>query len=311
MLKKVTQSDISLLNIPDVTFNPIFIDISCQSTGANAVYYIYYKNQSPIIAFALFERYNKIITPTHGYPFYSGIWFIDKKDYDIDLSDALHLLTEKYKSISLILPPKIDDIRSFIWNGFKIINRYTYIKNCNDLSVKYDVKKNYKKAEKLNFNLTIEESLGNEWINYKNLLLRIGYNSKYLISLETWINSLLKKKLVKFFKVSNSDKETLGSGIVLLNDASKKGYFLLSFVDKSNIQSEINSFLYIKIQKWLLENGFEFFDYLGANTKSIAEFKKRFNPKLQQYYIAKYSRSYNLSSSIKKWFKKVIIFFNI
>jgi len=306
MLKQVSNTDILALNIPDIRLNAIFVEITSKSVNVNSVYFIFYKNLTPIIAFALYENKKRIVLPTHGYPYYSGIWIKNHKDYSNDLYEALKLLLKNYKSVDLILPPEINDVRAFIWCGFSAKVKYTYIKKSNNKESKDDVKSNYKKAKSLNLKLTTEESIDFDWFNYETQLKRLGFSNISLKQLKIWITSLEKNSLVMFFKVLNKNNDSLGSGIVLLNRGAKVGGLLLNYVPKNSHQSAVNSFLYLEIQNWLNINGFDYFDYLGANTKSIADFKKRFNPDLKSYFLVRYKKN-SVITNVKN---KFLLIFN-
>ncbi|RKD19559.1 hypothetical protein BCY91_13235 [Pelobium manganitolerans] len=63
----------------------------------------------------------------------------------------------------------------------------------------------------------------------------------------------------------------------------------MRLIPQNQFKKEINAFVYIKVLKWLNANGIEILDYMGANMRSIAEFKARYNPTLKPYYIVKHT----------------------
>lgn len=310
MLKKVTAKEFEDTIPPSVYTNIEYMEITANVMQAQAVYYIFFRNEMPQIAFALFEKSRKIVLPKF-YPLYSGVWLngsLEKLNLRNDFFESISILKSLYKSIKICLPPDIQDVRAFIWNGFDVKLRYTYIKNLIDLNFKSDVLKNYRLAIK-DFKFIEELSLDKNWILFSDQLLKLGFNQQKLQQLYSWLFELSANNVIKIFSVKYFNEKLGGVGIVFLDQPQFQSGFLLSYGLKNERQSEINSMLYVSIHKWLSDNGFKQFDYFGANTLNIADFKSRFNPELKSYYVVNYSpiSSYlkKIEVSLSKIFRKI------
>nr|WP_162143062.1 hypothetical protein [Pedobacter glucosidilyticus] len=273
---------------------------------ADAVYFVFFRNDLPQVAFALFEKNNKIILPNF-YPLYSGIWLngsLEKLSLRDDFIKSISELKKIYKCIKISVPPDIQDLRAFIWNGFDVELRYTYLKNISAENYKRNVLKNYRKANNEYDFEFIKSGLNDElWEGHVKQLSSIGFKNSNLISLRRWLIELEMVNLITTFRIGIKSKGYQGSGIVLLDKRWKNAGFLLSHVPKTEYVSLTNAFLHVQINNWLSDNKFESIDYLGANTKSIADFKSRFNPQLKSYFIVTISIS--RAKKILLWFKNI------
>ena len=291
MLKKVTALEFNNIVSTSIYTNTKYMEITAKVMQARAVYYVFFRNDLPQVAFALFEKSKKIVLPGF-YPLYSGVWLngsLEKLNLRKDFVESILKLKALYNSISICLPPDIQDVRAFIWNGFDVKLKYTYVKNLNVLNFKSDVLKNYRLALK-DFNFFEEIFQNKDWVLFKNQLFKIGFSQKKIDKLKNWLFTLSDYSFIKVFSIKNKDMKLVGIGIILLNQAQRNTGFLLSYALKNEQQSEINSILYVGIHKWLIENGFYQFDYFGANTINIADFKSRFNPELKTYFVVSYSK---------------------
>lgn len=290
MLRKVTQTDFIELIPVSLYLSPDYMNSTAKIMRAKPVYLIFFKDQKPQVAFALFEKGRRIVQPAF-YPLYSGIWLngdLESSNLRNDLFKSISALTKLYKSIKMALPPNIQDVRAFIWNGFKLQLKYTYIKDLSVLNYKHDVLKNYRRTSgNLIFSLTNIKSC--EWEVFEKQLSELNFRLKNINNLQKWIAELDSNNLVKTFSVKDLNEKHLGYGILILDEQHRRAGFLLSYGIKGQLQSEVNAYLYVEIHQWLADNKYQYFDYLGANTKSIAEFKSRFNPELKSYFLVKYS----------------------
>jgi hypothetical protein len=311
MLKEVT-CNVFKKDIPQgLSHNVDFVKVTANTFGAKSVFYIFYEENFPLIGFALYNKGKDIVLPKF-YPYYSGIWLngsLNESKIRKSFHVAIKVLANIYSSIHLLLPPEIKDVRGFIFNDFDVRVKYTFIKNTADIKFKNDVLKNFRRAEReLKLTFYTNELDHQEWFNHNNQLKSIGFSNKSLTQLKEWILALELIGCIKTFYLKGENDANLGSGIVILDEYSKTAGFLLSHVPKGKYQSELNASLYIYIQLWLKDNGFVFFNYLGANTLSIAEFKSRFEPELVSYFqvsLSKYSALRGkLISKIKRFLKR-------
>ena len=291
MLKKLTAIEFNEFVSASIYTNIEYMEITAKVIQAQAVYFVFFRNDLPQVAFALFERSKNIVLPEF-YPLYSGVWLngsLESINLRNDFIQSVSELKLLYDSIKICLPQDIQDVRAFIWNGFDVELKYTYIKNLNDLNFKSDVLKNYRLAVN-DFKFVEEGTLGENWVLFKNQLFELGFSERKINQLYSWLIELPVNNVIKVFSVRYFDEKLGGIGIVLLDQQKLQSGFLLSYGLNNERQSEINSILYVGIHKWLSENGFHQFDYFGANTINIADFKSRFNPELKTYFVVSYSK---------------------
>ncbi len=305
MLKQLTDLEFKKIIPGSIYTNLEYMNITGSIIEGKPVYFVFFRNGLPQVAFALFEKRNNIVVPKF-YPLYSGVWLkgsLEHLNLRNDFFDTIKELKKKYQSIEICLPPFINDVRAFIWNGFDVNLKYTYVKDISDFNFKLDLLRNYKNAKK-NLDLEMENDylLDSEWLKYTDLLKKIGYNVNHFKELESWISKLESSNIIRVFYVKNSKGIIKGSSILLFDNEKKEAGLLFNIVPNIIDQSKINAYLYIELQKWLNHNGYLKFDYLGANFKNVADFKSRLNAELKMYFVVSYN------SII---FKNLFLIFNI
>jgi hypothetical protein len=310
MLKKIDPNTFKQIIPLGLYNNPDFVLITAKSINAKADFLIYFENDKPLIAFIIYFNKKKIIVPDY-YPVYNSFWIkesLKEKKINQILIESLKTLKEKFENITFNLPVNFYDVRPFIWENFNIKIKYTYLKNLNDLNFKSDVKNNYSKAVE-NLNLIFKEDVLSDeiWNYYQIQLSSLGFTTNKLKRLKYWILNLHESGLVKIFVVKNQDKLYCGSSIVILDSLKSSAGLLLNHTLNDSYQSQKTAFLYVKTHKWLENEGYKELDYLGANTKNIAEFKSNFNPVLQTYYAVNYNFKKAIWYNLKNKLKSLII----
>ena len=239
---------------------------------------------------------------------------------DSELSEAnqiaiqkefIQILKSEFRNIVIKFNTDVHDLRPFKWTGFDVELKYTYQKNTFEDVYEKNVSRHYKKAiEK--YKLTAQPC-AIDLLNWKShqVLFKTFYLTQSRVSnIYKWLNILEEKGLLFTMNILDDKRLIVGSVVILIDKIKSIGY-LLFLESSNNIQSEINAFLYIEVQKYLLKNGIHVFDYLGANIPSIANYKSRFNPVLKPYYIVTFKKKYfnfqPLKNIIKKYFNTYLI----
>ena len=310
--------EVDVLEFKKKCFNSISLDgqylsITALANNLTPVYYIFYDNAEPMIGFALFKKGKNIVLPKQ-LVFFSGIWYKEclyGNDFKEYLFSAIAQLKNIYNNIKLVVSPLIEDLRPFLWNDFDVKLRYTFQKNTDDENYKSDIKKNYRKALSVKLNLEITNFQELNWADYISFFKNISFGNTKIKKIKEWLELLDKHCFLLCVNIADGVNQNQGSGIVLLDHTQKAGYFIFSYVPKTPLQSEINAFLYIEIQKELLKKDIKVFDYLGANISSISNYKSRFNPTLKPYYIVIYKKKYfnfqSVKNSLKYYLKRYLI----
>ncbi len=160
------------------------------------------------------------------------------------------------------------DIREFIWNKVDVSIRYSYLFEINKENLQ-KIDRRIKNKEKMYYNIfkgdygTIYDNLKRSYSN-KN----IPINKKNFIKL---LFELHKKSLIDIFFSGKTF-------IVFLKDNERRTLYEYIVCGKNSGQL-INSIF----QSGIYDNCT--FDFQGANTKSIAEYKALFNGELKHYFV--------------------------
>lgn len=242
----------------------------------------------------LFEKNNKIVIPK--FTAYTSVIYrkIDTfNNYKIiserrKINELIALyLKRNYKKIVLKQNIEYIDIRDFQFNKFSAYYLYTYYINLDKYNLKIINKKNKK-----DINNALEKNYEFELItNYNEI-----YNllKPFFETMDKKVFSVDKKfkdkfiNMVKFLKertlfyVLKSEEDILSTRIVLI-DNNKKIEGWVSGTTEKGRKERISSYFAHKILSDLKEKGYKDFDWDGANTPGVTDFKRNFGGELKPY----------------------------
>jgi hypothetical protein len=288
---------------PSMFFNPNYLNILNKSFGYELSYYVYLKGERLLFGAAIFSHGNKVVVPD-GFT-YASI-YVDDHLGDIRYTEIfgqfLILLTRDFKKVSFRLSPKIVDIRPFIWAGFSVGNRYTYLR---DASLPLDSKilKGFSELNSLH-QFSVKDL---DEVNLKICLdecFRYEMSNKYYEQYKAWFSSLAAHNYLKCFAVMTGTKQEVVQFAIL--DVVESRLYTILIADFSGRQ--LTAYLNKELYSWCVKNNIEIVDMIGANNKNIANFKCSFNAELTPYYSVHYNRSNHFLRSllmrVKVWVKK-------
>ncbi len=186
------------------------------------------------------------------------------------------------------------DVRPFIWNGFNVNPKFTYIVNLkvgeeelwNNL---YKIKrKNIRKCLKENVHVKIHEL---EAVNFISSQLKKRYieqGEKIRVDLTYFsdIYNILPKDQVLPY-LGEVDNRPTGGVIVFKYKDIAYGWQGSLKTEKTNLP--FNDFVIWKILENSIKQELNEFDFVGANTLRLCNYKSQFSPKLNTYYEIKKS----------------------
>jgi lipid II:glycine glycyltransferase (peptidoglycan interpeptide bridge formation enzyme) len=111
-----------------------------------------------------------------------------------------------------------------------------------------------------------------------------------------FLSELMKRNLVDIFSISK-DKD-IHSMRALLKWNNNVYDFIAGTSEKHKRENGTHYLVWKLLQKYS-EQGFALFDFMGANTKNIIDFKRSFGGELKEYY----DLTYYSSKAIKMLFK--------
>ncbi len=271
---------------------PEVVSIITHKHNCDAEYIIFEKKDKVVISLLALSKGKKIITPIHF--FYSALWIdpaLEDTKYCIYVVEFLRMLQSTFKKIDIRLSPSIEDVRPFLWAGFSIDNRFTYIKRLDKLEYAKDVHKNIEKSSNVTY-LYKQELLNKEIldINLRIFLELKLYSKKSINKIKDLITQLSSTEYLTCFSCY-FENQLLVSHILFLDKENKIAYTFLKNKQYKEQSGSLHSVLYHHLFIYLKSQGFEYVDLLGANMESISLFKSRFKADLHTVNIVRYSKT--------------------
>ncbi|GEM_PF-2159398 len=278
---------------------------------------VLYKDQ-PVILFSFFYKSGNIILPNHYY--YQYIWFKDfiRESWIVveGIDFLLVHLKNTYKRINIRLPLNFRDIRPFIWQHFDLKIRYTYIKDLSDFDYHSNIKRILKKANE-SFAFKNDTDWDLVWEHHikdlRNFNISKNKIDKYLL----FFKGIKELGALKTFNIYYNGN-FISSVLAIIDKSSKRAYFPLIGTTDSAANGASAKLYHFSLET-LKGIGILKVDFCGANMKTIARFKQKFNPSLRMYYEVFYNKDiyYKIRSKINLYilnlklrFKNVTFFTN-
>lgn len=207
-------------------------------------------------------------------------------------SDGLSRLLNRLSGFSFAvvhLPPHFQDIRSLQWKGWQLKPLYTYHVT---LAEKPDLLATWSAAprrvvKKYTSAYTIREGAEHLEIvadlchaSYQRQQRRNPLPAAALIHLQRLVTNA---GMTRTFTATHTASGTIESGFTLLMDDRTAYYWIVG-----SQPGPAMTVLLGHVLPTLQAEGIEVFDFMGANTPSIAEFKRRFGASLVPYYRAEH-----------------------
>ncbi|HID38941.1 MAG TPA: GNAT family N-acetyltransferase [Calditrichaeota bacterium] len=194
-------------------------------------------------------------------------------------------LKKRFDFIRFLGHPLLADIRPYLWNGFDVQPLYTYrfpLKHNVDMQYNTTLKRQIRKSERENLSLQSNTE--------PDALVRFVLDS-YLAhglnppldeqALQVFSRALLKEGIARLFYVLNSSGEKIG-GMLLTHDANTV-YYSLSGINRAYKHLNPMVFLLDRVFRDKRLSGKEF-DFIGANTPVLEQFKRGFGGRLVTYF---------------------------
>ncbi|SOD11700.1 hypothetical protein [Pedobacter xixiisoli] len=282
----------------------VIVDALAKVYACEPVYFIFKRKDKIIISFIAFTKGQRLFQPIHF--FYSAFWVdsgLSDRVYAASLFEFIEELKKRYKNIHITLPIEIKDIRPFLWQGFSVENRYTYLKQTNELSYGKYMERKLGKAEELPLKF-VEEKIDAAAIDLNlGLLKKLSFSKTSLKDIKELLKSLSSTTYLVSFNVY-LDEKLLISDILLKDEEHHLIYEIL----KNSLKGEdnIQSIAYHRLFQYYAKEGFSVIDLMGADMQSISKFKAGFNPTLTPHFVVKYSWVKNATSKLKTSAKTIV-----
>lgn len=221
-------------------------------------------------------------------------FFKDLKYRNEMLKSLIGILEKDYDVIDLSFSPSLMDIRMFTWKQYKSRVKYTFVGNLENeekifRNLNPATRRQIKKAEKQNVIIDkgVNEKLIRDFYHLQSLSLnRQQHEIKF--KLKDFISLILTLKKVPFnlsFYVAYKFDTPIAAQA---NIAFKKtAYYWLAGGDPSYFKTGVNQLLMYNVFQDLLSNRIKYFDFVGANTPGVSDYKANYNFNLTPYYGVK------------------------
>ncbi len=198
-------------------------------------------------------------------------------------------------SFEFVLPPFKGDARPYTWNGLNSAVKYTYLLNFKKQSnwqkdYSSSLRRQIKKAEKLPFKIDTEFSEKNISIFYK--LQKLSFtrqNLQFKISGKDFVNLIFEIHNKNKAYIFTIYKNTEAASSMIIFVSSGIAYYLFTGSNPNLFNSGLNSYLLNYVLSFLKEKKVEIFDFIGANTPSVAAYKANYGFTLEPIYHLSYS----------------------
>ncbi len=201
-------------------------------------------------------------------------------------------LGSSVSKVDLILPPPITDVRPFQWARWDVSPLYTFQLTIDDpercLSGWSEGARRVFSRTKDRFHL--ESSQASEHDIVRMCLAAYDrHNKRAPLSsdkLEGLVLRQVRRRQAICYTVHEHEKKEPDAGVAVLGSPPDAYYWVAG-----SIPGPAMTVLVGKLMFALSEKGFQRFDLVGANTPSIAEFKRRLNPTLVSYFRVRHVRN--------------------
>jgi len=209
----------------------------------------------------------------------------------------------KPHSTAISTSTEFGDVRPFLWSGYNVLPRYTYIGDISSPTLAWNrfnssTRRSIRKAE--NALLSTEEGDQKDYITLiDSLSFRYEEQDKefdlpkdYLID----VYNMFSPSQLKVF-VCRCKGEIVGGQVALVHNDTVS--FWLGGVRPKIEKINVNAFVCWKIIQWASEHQIKYFDLFGANTPSISSFKSQFGFDLKTFFwIRKSNFRHKIGSKI-------------
>ena len=251
-----------------------------------------YQDNKPVGGIAFFtDKKNIIIPPLTRF---QGILLkknLKRREENKITSAIVEKLTADFNNISISNHYNLKDIRPFIWAGFSVEVKYTYLVDISDLeelwqNMEKRTRYAIRKAERNKIVVKKEDKIAEfdrlHQFSLLNQKRKRPFNSSFL---KNFYSTLKKFNKCQLYLAERKNGD-LSAGAFVVWD-KKRAYYLMAGADPKFRGDESPSLILWTIFSDFNKKGFKEIDLVGANIPSIEKFKRGFGGKLIHYFNVK------------------------
>ena len=281
--KGETDANSSIFN------QPAYLLPVAEAAGLTIRVFTVYKDNQPVLSWPVCEKKKFIWKMAVMPPLTPEIPLIEHKPVSVSemherksaLETLLPAVEKFYDKVDLMLPNA--DMRAFQWGGWEVKPRYTYISQLTD-----NIQKNWSSNPRRSFRQSQADFTLTECPERLAEIVQLNQDSYKRQGRPAYINTentvklvepLLSAKKVRVFGLNANRESDFSAGVIILFH-NKTAYYWIA----GSRPGAAMTVLLGKLLPQLFESGIEKFDFVGANTPTIAEFKRRLGASLETYF---------------------------
>lgn len=205
------------------------------------------------------------------------------------LDPILDLLTEHYHQASLLLHPSLTDVRPLAWSGWTATPRYTYHL---DLAGEGDLLAGWSEGTRRTARqhedaYTVVEDAAHAETAVALMEASYARHGEDLgldgAAVRRFVRAVVAAGQARVFAAVSHETDVHEAALVVAHDEHLAHYWMAG-----SLPGPAMTVLLANVLPRLRADGLTVFDFLGANVRSIAEFKRRFGPRLVPYFHARH-----------------------
>lgn len=207
----------------------------------------------------------------------------------------LRLLRSRYASAGVHLLPEVRDVRAAVWSEFRVRPLYTYRIRLPESGAPEESWSTNAQRLLRKFGGEFHVEIGLEHVSEVVRLCAHSYERHGRAlpiaapALERLVSDLSRLGMIRVYALRPSGPGTCEAGIVALYEKNLAHYWIAGSRPGPGMTVLLGHVL-----RDLQASDVGTFDFVGANTPSVAEFKRRFGPELIPYYRIAHTRALGL-----------------
>jgi hypothetical protein len=202
----------------------------------------------------------------------------------------LNTLASEYGAVSLHLQPSVSDVRAFRWDGWDVSPFYTYVVDLTAPDGPLAAWSKNNRRDYRHFKPVYE--VGLDIVDSPSLIKLVSnsyarHDRALPVAaslLERLVCRLMDAGILQLFGARDTSSGSSVAVCAVLRTADRAAYWLAGSQPGPGMTVVMGALF-----EYLAREGVRELDMVGANTPSIAEFKRRFGSKLSVYYRAEKS----------------------
>jgi lipid II:glycine glycyltransferase (peptidoglycan interpeptide bridge formation enzyme) len=207
----------------------------------------------------------------------------------------LEAIENKFHFAQFGLHPSVNDVRPFLWRGWHTLPQYTYVNSLADIGKTWELlssslRRKIHRAEEKSFKVVLKNDVSllltfQEMTYAKARLKPILPRSLF----QRYCETIAEANLLRLYSAVDVEGNVHAERALIVD--GNRAYDWMAGTNLQLGDEHANQLLVWEIFKRLSAEGIRTFDFLGANTASIAEFKRGFGGELTCYFEVRYFAS--------------------